>query len=897
MQVSANPAHDPGEAGNYRLSLILPAWNESETIRHAIREARDALAVTVAEYEIIVVDDGSTDDTADLVRAEAAADPHVRLVQHPSNLGYGAALRTGFQAARLDLVGFTDADCQFDLRELAYVLPLTSRYDVTCGYRIDRQDPPRRLFYSWGYNTLVKLLIGNPVHDIDCALKIFHREQVLSILPECNNFFVNTEMLTRAGQQGLSTVEVGVHHRPRLAGHSKVSLLDIPRTLSVLLPFWWSRVLFPSRGDGEGWRVEGENQAVSSSPSTLHPSPSTREHEPRWVWGALAILLLVASALLFLNLDYPLIEPDEGRYAEIGREMLTSGEWIVPMLNQKPYLDKPPLFYWLLAGSFHLFGTSEQSARLVPALCAFLTVAGTFWFGRRILGARAALLSAFALTLMAGFIHCGRFLILDSVLTLFVSASFFTAHEAIRGERLRWSWWIASAVCCGLGVLTKGPVALVLLAPAVIAYAWLEGRRHLASGIGEKADRSGFSPMPNAQCLMPDAFLAWCVHVGVVLAVIAPWFIAIALRRPEFTKEFFINHHLKRFFTEEYHDNPIWFYLPVLFVGCLPWSLLVFPFLRFLFTRSAEVAGVRPRSMGFFLLWATWCVVFFTLSRGKLPPYVLPALPAVALLLGCYLEQVLRHASLVSYLERSHALVPQRTSLILAGTWLLINGFGWYKGVVDPLTSAPECLGTCFCLASLLGVGLWGRRLSSKVAWTVCGVLAVGVMLATSQDFVPAWSSHRSLLNQSEEVVELLRDSNVAVACCEGVGSVPFALDRGNVRNFDGQSEREVKEFLRRYPCTLLILSPESDLERLGRMVPSRAEIVRVFNGRKARFVLVHMPEASAQLASSSWGHFRHVLRLPLAFLLGVPRSHLVVQLTADGPEEVSAWTDKDQAP
>src|SRR5262249_53898636 len=114
MQLPTKTSDDQSEgheARCFRLSLVIPAWHERETIRQAIREAQTALAATVAEYEIIVVDDGSSDGTPEIVRAEAVADPHIRLLQHPHNLGYGSALRTGFQAATLDLVAFTDADC------------------------------------------------------------------------------------------------------------------------------------------------------------------------------------------------------------------------------------------------------------------------------------------------------------------------------------------------------------------------------------------------------------------------------------------------------------------------------------------------------------------------------------------------------------------------------------------------------------------------------------------------------------------------------------------------------------------------------------------------------------------------------------------------------------------
>jgi glycosyltransferase involved in cell wall biosynthesis len=228
------------ESRNYQLSLVIPALNEQETIGQALREAESALSGLVQRYEIIVVDDGSDDDTAAIVAKARRQNPHVRLVRHEGNLGYGAALRTGFQAAHYDLVGFTDADCQFDLGELRNMLPLTRQHDMICGFRIDRQDPLRRRFLSWGYNWLTRLLLGNPVRDIDCALKIFHRRHLPDLLPESNNFFVNTEMLSRACRAELSVAEVGVHHRPRSAGRSKVSLADIPRTLSALIPYWWS---------------------------------------------------------------------------------------------------------------------------------------------------------------------------------------------------------------------------------------------------------------------------------------------------------------------------------------------------------------------------------------------------------------------------------------------------------------------------------------------------------------------------------------------------------------------------------------------------------------------------------------------------------------------------------
>jgi dolichol-phosphate mannosyltransferase len=232
------------QAGNpgWSLSLIIPAYNEQATIRQAILEADQALAALVDEYEILIVDDGSRDDTAAIAARVAQRRDCVRLLRHSRNRGYGAALRTGFEAARFDRVAFTDADCQFHLADLVRLLPLTEQAHLAAGYRVRRQDPRLRRFLSWGYNLLVRCLLGTRVSDCDCALKVFRREALRRLLPETTGFFVNTEMLARARRLGYAVEEAGVRHRPRLGGASKVSLGDVPRTLAALLPFWWSQV-------------------------------------------------------------------------------------------------------------------------------------------------------------------------------------------------------------------------------------------------------------------------------------------------------------------------------------------------------------------------------------------------------------------------------------------------------------------------------------------------------------------------------------------------------------------------------------------------------------------------------------------------------------------------------
>lgn len=225
------------------LSLVIPAYNEAAGIADTVTEAVAALRAGFGRYEVIVVDDGSTDDTAAVIPGLGLAG--VRVIRLAGNRGYGAALRTGFQAARLPLVAFTDADGQLDPRDLTRLAAAAN--PVAVGHRADRQDPWRRRFLSGGYNRLVRTLLGTGLRDIDCALKVFRREVLADLLPENRGFFVNTEMVARARRLGLPIAELAVAHRPRRAGESKVSLAEVPRTFRTLMIYWWrERVVTPS---------------------------------------------------------------------------------------------------------------------------------------------------------------------------------------------------------------------------------------------------------------------------------------------------------------------------------------------------------------------------------------------------------------------------------------------------------------------------------------------------------------------------------------------------------------------------------------------------------------------------------------------------------------------------
>ncbi len=770
--------HTPSAA--WRLSLVIPAFNEEAGIRRAVAEADDALAALTADYEVIVVDDGSRDGTADAVRDAMASRPRVRLLRHESNRGYGAALRTGFEAARLDRVAFTDADCQFHLADLDSLLRLTDDSPLAVGYRLDRQDTRLRRFVSKGYNLMARALLGTRVRDCDCALKVFRREALAELLPESSGFFVNTEMLARARQRGYRVAEAGVRHRPRREGSSKVSPRDVPRVLKALLPFWWGRVLFPGV-DGGGSSPERRAEGV----------------------GAFVLLAVMATLLFFARPGCPLQEPQEARYAEIPRQMLAEGSWVVPVLHGQPYTDKPPLFYWLVMLTYRLFGVHDWAARLVPGACGVLTVLLAYAWGRRTLGGRAAFLGALVLCLSARFVYLGRQLTPDAPLTACLVAALAAAHLAVRGPVPRRGWWLASALACGLGLLTKGPVALALVVPPVFAYATLDPR----------------AARPRLR--------GWLIYLIVAGGVAAPWYAAMARAVPGFAGDFFWHHHVERFLTPFDHQEPLWYYLPGLLLGMLPWSLLLPGLARFLSRHSSRQATRRPAALGFFLLASLWGVLFFSASGCKRPAYVLPAVPALALALGCYLDVLLTH----QFVARVGSLFARRAAAFALRAAQLVLGLGLGLTVaavaVGLLKRADGFLLGCAAAAGLFGVTRPALRPRPRLAWGVCVAATFAVLFVGLHELMPDYARRFSLRGQVRSVAAVAADETVPVACYpRRWDSVSFYLGRDDVQAFTPARRPELLAALRGRRETLLFAKPGAALDGLLAELPPGMEFV-----------------------------------------------------------------------
>ncbi len=218
------------------ISIVLPALNEEGNIEAAIQDIQSYFNSREEKYEIIVINDGSSDSTGEIAEGLAKENGSISVVHHQANKGYGSALKKGFEISKYKYVFFTDSDRQFDIKGLDILLPLikTDAVEIIIGYRLKRQDPFIRRFLSWGYNTLVGCLFDLNVKDIDCAFKIFRKDIFSKIEIESKNFFVNTEVLAKARYYGFNVLEVGVPHFPRTAGKTTVSFKHIPMTLIEL---------------------------------------------------------------------------------------------------------------------------------------------------------------------------------------------------------------------------------------------------------------------------------------------------------------------------------------------------------------------------------------------------------------------------------------------------------------------------------------------------------------------------------------------------------------------------------------------------------------------------------------------------------------------------------------
>ncbi|GFE59729.1 phospholipid carrier-dependent glycosyltransferase [Geobacter sp. AOG2] len=357
----------------------------------------------------------------------------------------------------------------------------------------------------------------------------------------------------------------------------------------------------------------------------------------------MVILAIVLGIPFFQFLGgLPLIDPDEGRYAEIPREMLEQGDFVTPTLNYVKYFEKPPLLYWLNAASFKLSGLTEHAARFPSALCGLLTILATYIIARRLYGRRTALIAALILGTSAGFVLQSRIILTDMLLTFCLTAALgaFIIASQREGRRSTPLPWYVFYLFCALAVLAKGLIGIVFPAGIIFFYLLLGGRWKL---LGEMRIVTG---------------------LALLLAIAAPWFVAVSLKNPEFARFFFIHEHFERF-TSTVHGRyqPFWFFLPVLAATMLPWSFFIPGALR----RAWRDRHHDDYQAGLYLLiWAVLIFLFFSKSDSKLVPYILPIFPPLAILIANRIDGALD----------GHGRELKLASLLLGMTLIILGVMG-----------------------------------------------------------------------------------------------------------------------------------------------------------------------------------------------------------------------------
>ncbi len=333
----------------------------------------------------------------------------------------------------------------------------------------------------------------------------------------------------------------------------------------------------------------------------------------------LLLLLLAVVLIWFGNLEYrKLIRPDEGRYAEIPREMVVSGDWTTPRLNELKYFEKPPLQYWATAVAYEVFGEHQWTSRIWAALTGFAGILLAWFTGARLFGREAGIYAALLLGSSMLYAMMSHINTLDMGVTFFISLGLFSLLLAQKEDQVavRRNWMLLAWAGLALAVLSKGLMGLVLPGAALFLYSVFNRditvwkRMHWFSGL-------------------------------LLFSLIAvPWFVLVIKANPEFFQRFFIYEHFERFTTKVHGRFQPWYYfVPILLLGMMPWTMLMFDTLLRSWRGSVRKVKVFSPER-FLLVWAVFVYLFFSVSDSKLPSYLLPIFPALALLMGKQLAEM-----------------------------------------------------------------------------------------------------------------------------------------------------------------------------------------------------------------------------------------------------------------
>jgi 4-amino-4-deoxy-L-arabinose transferase-like glycosyltransferase len=445
------------------------------------------------------------------------------------------------------------------------------------------------------------------------------------------------------------------------------------------------------------------------------PPPS--DTEPSWRRDVVLLAVLFGALFAWRLGTAPLVNPDEGRYAEIPREMVASGDWVTPRLDGVPYFEKPPLMYWAVAACERVLGPSEWSVRLTPALLAIAGILMTYGAARRIQGRDAGFWAAIVLGTSLLYMTFVHLLGLDMAVSVFMSVGLFCFIAAVReqpGRARRMLFWglYASAA---LATLTKGMIGFLL--PGAVMFLWL-----LLLGQWKR-----LRPF-----YLPSGLVIFA-------AIAAPWHFLVSERNPGWAHFYFIFEQFERY-SDKGHGRyqPVWWFIPILALGLFPWTGFIWSSFR-----DALAGGWARRRENadawFFAIWAGFIFLFFSASKSKLIPYILPVFPPIAVIVGGWLAATLPRPDAFARMKPGLRVFAFLCGLIAAALCVAVLRPGLIR---DP-ASATALRPFAGILAAMLIVGGWraliprggpGSARGAVIAMTATVVFLIGIVLVALPD-------------------------------------------------------------------------------------------------------------------------------------------------------------------
>ena len=417
---------------------------------------------------------------------------------------------------------------------------------------------------------------------------------------------------------------------------------------------------------------------------------------------AIILALFAALFLVFLG-SRPLSVPDEGRYSEVSREMLVTHNFTTPKVDMVPFLDKPPVYYWLGAGSMKLFGVNKFAIRLPGALCALLGILMIYFACRRIFDRKTGIISAIVLGTSPLYFFAAHYANLDLEVTIFITLSLlsFLVGYVDKSEYRRYWFWGQYAFMA-LAFLTKGLIGIAF--PAMIIGSWIL--------------------ITNNWSLLKKMEIP--LGVLIIFLLCAPWVLKVQQENPQFLRYFFYFQQVRRFLLTGYNNQfGFWFYLPIIFAGTLPWSIIAIPGIGKFKTLLKNLSQYFIEL--FLVLWAVLVIIFFSIPSSKIVGYILPAIPPIAILIARYIATAKSRSNKSWFYANAAAGL---FFMILGGTLLYLTKLNQFSDLYNN-AAVLNPLAYILLAGGIISIGLlfFRKHLLSLTTWTVISGMILWIVL------------------------------------------------------------------------------------------------------------------------------------------------------------------------